>query len=500
MVKHLTFFIISAIGSLCYAQDSRTNALSLRNGCTIISAPPSFIKNEARSSVIKNWTPPAIIDEIDTTGWCSPRGVKAELTFIFELSEDYVIDELIFKNSTNTEYPGLNAKEVTIAFSNESAYATYKKVGDYVLKEHTTTSIPIKQRKARWIMVQIHSNYGNPEYTELMDIQAMGRYYQEKIEAKSINGSWHTNWGSVYMKENKHGLLYGCYKFNEGSIVNTSRTRRIYSFNWSEAQEEGWATLVLNKEGNAMNGIWGTNDKPNEIGFWRFTHKDPHVKPCNNEESMVDKHPDYHDGQQKLVFHLRDHITKEPISGRVKLTDEHGNSYYEEATAMGRCEFPVAKSRYEVQIINPEYFTYIDQLDVAAEAHNYDNMLEKTYDLKELELNAQIPLKNIMFRKNSHILLSESYDDLNELIELMNTHPDMKIEISGHTDNTATHHTSMLLSQNRVNSVKQYLIDHGIKKSRIKGKGYGDTRPIASNASEETRKLNRRVEFKITKF
>ncbi len=57
----------------------------------------------------------------------------------------------------------------------------------------------------------------------------------------------------------------------------------------------------------------------------------------------------------------------------------------------------------------------------------------------------------------------------------------------------------MKLSRERVEVVKQYLVDRGVEEKRIEGKGYGGSKPIASNKSEETRSLNRRVEFTILK-
>jgi outer membrane protein OmpA-like peptidoglycan-associated protein len=75
----------------------------------------------------------------------------------------------------------------------------------------------------------------------------------------------------------------------------------------------------------------------------------------------------------------------------------------------------------------------------------------------------------------------------------------VEIELSGHTDNRGSYRALMDLSQKRVNQVKQYLISKGIEARRITGKGYGGTRPVASNDTEETRQLNRRVEFTIKK-
>ncbi|MFN7328749.1 MAG: OmpA family protein, partial [Bacteroidota bacterium] len=73
------------------------------------------------------------------------------------------------------------------------------------------------------------------------------------------------------------------------------------------------------------------------------------------------------------------------------------------------------------------------------------------------------------------------------------------IQLEGHTDNLGTPGVLLKLSEDRVATVKSYLVDHGIAATRIAGKGYGATRPVTQGNSEEERLLNRRVEFVITK-
>jgi outer membrane protein OmpA-like peptidoglycan-associated protein len=75
--------------------------------------------------------------------------------------------------------------------------------------------------------------------------------------------------------------------------------------------------------------------------------------------------------------------------------------------------------------------------------------------------------------------------------------PLVSIELSGHTDNQGDSRKNLELSNERVKVVRQYLVSKGIAPARISGKGYGSLRPVASNASEATRQLNRRVEFTV---
>ena len=90
-----------------------------------------------------------------------------------------------------------------------------------------------------------------------------------------------------------------------------------------------------------------------------------------------------------------------------------------------------------------------------------------------------------------------SLPSLELLILFLEEKPKIKIEIAGHTDSQGNNDYNLDLSQRRAESVKKYLIDHGVSKRRLEAKGYGETLPIASNDNTEGRKLNRRTEIKI---
>ena len=109
-------------------------------------------------------------------------------------------------------------------------------------------------------------------------------------------------------------------------------------------------------------------------------------------------------------------------------------------------------------------------------------------------------LDHIYFEINSADLKPESYDQLDELASWLTKNSTSIIEIAGHTDNTGNENVNEKLSKERVRNVGLYLIKvKGIKKSRLMGKGYGSTQPIASNETDLGRQKNRRVEITILK-
>lgn len=123
--------------------------------------------------------------------------------------------------------------------------------------------------------------------------------------------------------------------------------------------------------------------------------------------------------------------------------------------------------------------------------------VEKSWDEVVPEKDAVVELEEIHFQRSRWVLLPESHDELDKLVKYLNKYPEVKIQVMGHTDNTGKERENMILSQNRADAVRDYLIEKGISFKRITAKGYGSKYPKYSNETEETRKLNRRVEFKV---
>ncbi|GAB2545133.1 OmpA family protein [Spirosoma aerophilum] len=108
-------------------------------------------------------------------------------------------------------------------------------------------------------------------------------------------------------------------------------------------------------------------------------------------------------------------------------------------------------------------------------------------------------LQALQFVQSKTELLPDAQAGLDQLLQFMQSQPTTEIELSGHTDNQGDFDQNLLLSKQRVDVVKAYLVKNGIAANRITTRGYGPTRPIASNNSETTRQLNRRVEMIVVK-
>jgi outer membrane protein OmpA-like peptidoglycan-associated protein len=124
----------------------------------------------------------------------------------------------------------------------------------------------------------------------------------------------------------------------------------------------------------------------------------------------------------------------------------------------------------------------------------------KIIKLNEIELNKKYQFQNIHFNFNSSSLSQAAKNEINILYDYLNSNKNTKIIILGHTDYLGNTYYNKILSEKRAKSVADYLIQSGINKKRIESFGYGSSQPLSNSRTDEIRKKNRRVEFKITKY
>jgi outer membrane protein OmpA-like peptidoglycan-associated protein len=115
---------------------------------------------------------------------------------------------------------------------------------------------------------------------------------------------------------------------------------------------------------------------------------------------------------------------------------------------------------------------------------------------EQLAKTGSVALQGIMFDTGRSVLKPESKAVLDQIAALLTNDPALRLEIQGHTDNSGAPTANLTLSQQRAEAVKKYLIDtHRIAAARLTTAGFGDTKPVADNQTEEGRAQNRRVEL-----
>lgn len=120
--------------------------------------------------------------------------------------------------------------------------------------------------------------------------------------------------------------------------------------------------------------------------------------------------------------------------------------------------------------------------------------------LNRVKVGKKVVMKNIFFEAGKSILTTGSYAELDKLVKVLEDNQGMKIEISGHTDNTGSPVVNARLSTERARAVVEYISGKGVERSRLTYVGYGADQPVADNSTEAGRAKNRRVEFKILEF
>lgn len=121
----------------------------------------------------------------------------------------------------------------------------------------------------------------------------------------------------------------------------------------------------------------------------------------------------------------------------------------------------------------------------------------KNFILKQMSVGAKFVIENILFNTGKSTLKSQSFNELDKLVNLLIKNKNLRIEVSGHTDNVGSASVNKRISKARALTVRNYLISRGIYAERIEYKGYGFDQPIAPNTTPDGRAKNRRVEMKI---
>jgi len=138
---------------------------------------------------------------------------------------------------------------------------------------------------------------------------------------------------------------------------------------------------------------------------------------------------------------------------------------------------------------------YLDKCPTIPGVKSNNGCPEIKKEIRTLFLKA---LRGIQFESGKSVIRKTSNVILNRIAQVIIDNPSFLIEVRGHTDNTGNQASNLLLSQNRANAVRDYLIKRGVSEKKITSTGFGDQKPVAKNKTAAGRKLNRRVEFIVT--
>ena len=196
-----------------------------------------------------------------------------------------------------------------------------------------------------------------------------------------------------------------------------------------------------------------------------------------------------------------DQKTNAKLSAQVKIIDvatgnEIASTSSDPVNGSFIISLPVNRT-YALNVSKSKYIFYSD--NIALQNGTPDKPFLVNIPLKPIEVGESIVLKNIFFETGSAELKNESVAELTKLVQFMVKNPEIRIEISGHTDNVGSDAMNQKLSENRAKAVMDYLVGKGVDQQRLRSVGYGKTRPIDTNDTEQGRSNNRLTMFEIIK-
>ena len=293
----------------------------------------------------------------------------------------------------------------------------------------------------------------------------------------------HTDGKTLYFSSDYHIGMGGMDLFMS-RLANDGKWENPVNLGYPINTYEDEVSLVVNANGNM--GYISSNRFGGFGKLDLFTFEMPeHLRP---------EKVNYMKG---IVY---DSKTKQKLKARFQIIDiENNNIVVESYSDSISGEFLVCiptNKNYALNVSKDKYLFYSENITVTG-LHKHSEPFIKDIPLKAIQKNQNIILKNIFFDTDKYDLKPESNAELQHLVLFMKQNPHLKVEISGHTDNIGSDEHNQILSEKRAKAVYDFLILNGIDKNRMTYKGYGETKPIDTNDTEEGRANNRRTEFTV---
>lgn len=203
----------------------------------------------------------------------------------------------------------------------------------------------------------------------------------------------------------------------------------------------------------------------------------------------------------KVTGYVYDSLSGKPVDSAVVSYEQlpYGSTIglTRTATRTGYFEFNTTRTHdYRVEVKAYGYKPVEEEIHPASEGSS--GIIKKKYYLTYAPEEGEVlKLNHLIFAQGKSEITKESFEELDDLVSMLKDNPNMVIQLEGHTDFRGSASKNMQLSQDRVESVKTYLMRKGIKGSRILTRAFGGTHPLSREATEEAARMNRRVEVRI---
>ncbi|MGI8893608.1 MAG: OmpA family protein [Bacteroidia bacterium] len=262
----------------------------------------------------------------------------------------------------------------------------------------------------------------------------------------------------------------------------------------------------------------GSRSTPVNIGYPINSHKDENsmiINAAGNTAFFASERPEgvggldlyqfelYEAARPLAVSYVKGNVTdaqsNRKIEADIEITDVNTGeiiltSQSDKISGDYLIALPPGKN-YVFNASKPGYLFHSENFSVSEKPGS--NAYQMDIELMPIKEGNTVVLRNIFFDTDKFDLKKESQVELKKLKEFLTANPDIKIEVSGHTDSTGDKKYNQILSEKRAKSVYDFLVGEGISGNRLTFKGYGDSKPIETNETEEGKAKNRRTVFTI---
>ncbi len=320
-------------------------------------------------------------------------------------------------------------------------------------------------------------------------LQADGRWSKPENLGDSVNTPG--NESSPFIHADNKTLYFASDGLPGVGGVDLYYARKKIDGSWSEPHNLGYPINTIDHDGSIFVSAEGKTayfasdrkDSRGKLDIYRFTLY-PAARPV-------------------MTLYVQGHVfnqkTGAPVTAKIELTSlETGKpltTIVTDKKGAYLITLPTGKA-YAFNVSKPGFLFYSANF-----SFQNDSVQWRPYKidipLQPIEANARVVLKNIFFDVDAYSLRPQSYSELNKVVKLLKQNPGLSIQINGYTDNQGSEEHNRVLSQKRAGAVVDYLKTKGISPERLTAKGFGETHPVASNATAEGRARNRRTELEV---
>jgi len=196
---------------------------------------------------------------------------------------------------------------------------------------------------------------------------------------------------------------------------------------------------------------------------------------------------------------ITDAVTKEKLKSKIEISDNDTGEklitlYSNQLTGKYLTALASGKN-YGMAVTTEGYLFHSENFNIEKKTGYQEIIID--IELMKLKKGSKVVLKNIFFDTDKYVLKPSSNVELARLTKILKDNPDLRIEISGHTDSQGSNSHNITLSKNRAKAVVDYLVKAGINQSRLESRGASSKEPIDTNKTKEGRAKNRRVQFEV---